>query len=95
MTVGSLPSSVGAMYIDLATDRGDVTIQEHELLTITDDDLAMLGISREDLLRCFEEGRQLMRGKTAADRVRPIAERTLDGRWVVHLMRYSGRATPS
>ena len=49
------------MYIDLATDRGDVTIEEHELLTITDDDLAMLGISREDLLRCFEEGRHSRR----------------------------------
>jgi hypothetical protein len=53
---------------------GDIVIREDELPTITEADLRWLGISRDDLLRCFAEGVELMKGTEPGDRVRPIAE---------------------
>ncbi len=41
-------------------------------------------LGKEELHRCFEEGRRLMRGYTDRDRVRPVADQRRDGTWEVH-----------
>jgi hypothetical protein len=61
--------------LTLSTEDGDVEIREDQLATLTRSDLRLLGISRKELLRCFAEGVELMKGRSAAERVRPIAER--------------------
>ena len=61
------------------------------LETITEDELKILRISREDLIRCFAEGVVLMMGKNPKD-VRPVAHETPDG-WQVSL-RYSKVSRP-
>jgi hypothetical protein len=79
------------MILHVSTDDGDVEIHEHALATITEADLKKLRMSRDDLYRCFAEGLRLMEESEVkpADRVRPFAERTLDGEWEVHLVRCS------
>jgi hypothetical protein len=50
------------MYeLDVSTTEGDVNIREDELASITEDDLEMLGMTREILNRCFAEGVALMK----------------------------------
>ena len=80
--------------ITIATSDGDVEIQEHELPTLTEEELRNFGISREDLNRCFAEGVELMRGVEPGKRVRPIAQETLDGEWLVRLVGYSAVTDP-
>jgi hypothetical protein len=78
------------MILHLSTDDGDVEIHEHELARITDAELERFRISRDDLYRCFAEGLRLMEEDEIkpGDRVRPVADETVDGRWEVHLVRY-------
>src|SRR4029450_12277890 len=75
--------------LELGTADGDVRIDEEALPTIADAELTELGISREQLHRCFEEGRRLMQGYTDRDRVRPVAVQRTDGTWEVHRVWYS------
>ena len=63
-------------------------IQEDDLTLLSDAELKTLRMSRADLQRCFAEGVRLMRGKTLRDRVRPCANETLEGGWIVNLVRY-------
>ena len=51
-------------------------------------------ISRPELHRVFAEGVELMRTVQPGARVRPCAFETLDGRWLVHLVRYSALSDP-
>jgi hypothetical protein len=51
---------------------------------ITENELKLLRISREDLIRCFAEGVVLMLGKNPRD-VRPVAHENKDGKWQVSL----------
>jgi hypothetical protein len=79
-------------YIDIA----GVMVTEKDL-PLTDKELAKFEISREDLDRCFAEGRKLMaeRGITESDRVRPVADQHQDGTWEVHLVGYSELSDPA
>ena len=83
------------MILEISTDEGGILIREDELSSITDAELQRLRISREDLHRCFAEGAaklmqgKLMQGMKPGDRVRPCADETRDGKWVVSLGYYS------
>jgi hypothetical protein len=89
MTAIRARSKKRRMYLELGTADGDVRIDEEALPTIADAELTELGISREELHRCFEEGRRLMQGYTDRDRVRPVADQRKDGTWEVHRVWYS------
>ena len=81
--------------LDVATaDHGDVTVHADQLPTVTEDELKMFGMSRDELLRCFAEGAKLMADYTASDRVRPVASQTLDGKWEVRIVHYSEWSDP-
>lgn len=74
------------MTIELETEDGTITFDEAAVASITDAELRLFRISRQELHRVFAEGIELMRRSTpSAERVRPCAIKTLDGRWVVHL----------
>ena len=76
--------------LEVNTDYGRRrAIQEDDLTLLTDAELRTLRMSRADLQRCFAEGVRLMRGKTLRDRVRPCANETLEGGWIVNLVHYS------
>ena len=51
-------------------------------------------IFRQELHRVFVEGVELMRSVQPGARVRPSAFETLEGRWLVHLVRYSALSDP-
>jgi hypothetical protein len=89
MTAIKARSKKRRMYLELGTADGDLRIDEEVLPTIADADLTELGISREELHRCFKEGRRLMRGYTDRDRVRPVADQRRDGTWEVNRVWYS------
>ena len=74
-----------APFMHIATEDGDVEIREEDLSVITDAELRMLRISREELRRCFGEAMEMMRGATQADWVqaRPVAV-PLNRKWEVH-----------
>jgi hypothetical protein len=69
-------------------------IGEDDLPSLTNEELAKLRISREELHRCFAEGVKLMGGRSDSDRVRPCAVKTFNGKWEVHIVRYSGLSDP-
>jgi hypothetical protein len=83
------------MYsLDVGTSKGfDVNIREDELVSITEDDLKKLGISREVLHRCFAEGVAMMKAQNIepSDRIRPTAGEVY-GEWKVILVQYSPSA---
>ena len=56
--------------IDITTAEGDICINEDELPTVTDAELARFRLTREELNQLFAMGVELMRGKTVRDRVR-------------------------
>jgi hypothetical protein len=68
-----------------------VAIYKNDLARITDEQLEALHISRAELHRVFAEGIRLMREHDVrpGDRVRPCADETLDGKWIVQLIEYS------
>src|SRR5262245_26739921 len=72
------------MKLAVPTAYGAVEIGEDELRTLTDKGLAKLRISREELHRCFAEGVKLMKRRSGSDR--PIAAKTFDGEWQVHII---------
>jgi hypothetical protein len=74
------------MKLAVSTAYVAVEIGEDELSTLTNEELAKLRISREELHRCFAEGVKLMKGRSDSDRVRPIAVETYDGKWEVHIV---------
>jgi hypothetical protein len=80
--------------LDLGVADGDIEIRECDLPHITNGELRKWGISRRDLLRCFAEGVELMKGYGPGDRVRPVADQRLDGVWEVMLVGYSAHADP-
>jgi hypothetical protein len=80
------------VMIQIGTDRGDVTIDDPT--KVTDAQLRRLHISRAELLRCWAEGMALMKGVKPGDRCGPVADETLDGKWVVHLVRHSPLSDP-
>ena len=70
--------------LEVNTDYGlRRAIQEDDLTLLTDAELKTWRMSGADLQRCFAEGVSLMRGKTLRDRVRPCADETADGEWIV------------
>jgi hypothetical protein len=74
------------MILAISTAYGAVEISEDELPRLTNEELAKLRISREELYRCFAEGVKLMKGYSDSDRVRAIAVETYDGKWEVHIV---------
>jgi hypothetical protein len=89
-----MPDDAPPREIDIATNRGDVCINEDELLTVTDAELIWLRLTREQLNRLFALGIELMWDKTVRDRVRPVAAETSDGHWEVRLVHYSSINEP-
>jgi len=82
--------------LEISTEEyGTIEIHENELASITEAHLEMLRMSREQLHRCFEEGKRLMKEKKLkpGDRVRPCADE-LDGRWQVFLVGHSTISDP-
>ena len=84
------------MKIKLAvsTAYGVVMIGEDDLPSLTNEKLAKLRISREELHRCFAVGVKLMGGRSDSDRVRPVAVKTFDGKWKVLIVPYSALSDP-
>jgi hypothetical protein len=80
--------------LTIGTRYGDVLVTEEELPTVTTADLKRLAISRAELVRCFAEGKKLMKGYTDSDRVRPIADQARDGTWFVNVVRFSAHTDP-
>ena len=80
--------------LELETEDGTIAIDEAVLASITDADLRLFRISRQELHRVFVEGVELMRSVQPGARVRPSAFETLDGRWLVHLVRWSALSDP-
>jgi hypothetical protein len=83
------------IILELSSDRGDsIAIRADDLTLLTDAELKTLRMSRADLQRCFAEGVKLMEGATERDRVRPCADETADGKWIVSLVHYSALSDP-
>ena len=83
------------IILEVSSDRGDsIAIQADDLTLLTDAELKTLRMSRADLQRCFAEGVKLMEGTTEHDRVRPCADETADGEWIVTLVQYSALSDP-
>jgi hypothetical protein len=85
------------MYtIEISTYDGDYQIREDELSSVTDEQLRLLRLSRAELHRLFAEGVRLMKERNIqpGDRIRPCADETLDGEWVVNLVKYSALSDP-
>ena len=80
--------------LEIETEDGTIAIDEAALASITDAELRLFRISRQELHRVFVEGVELMRSVRPGARVRPCAFETLDGRWLVHLVRYSPLSDP-
>ena len=81
--------------LEVSTDYGySVAIHENDLTSLIDEQLKLLRISRAELRRCFADGVKLMQGKTESDRVRPCADETADGEWIVTLVHYSALSDP-
>jgi hypothetical protein len=81
-------------FLDLGIEDGDLTITEADLPNITNGELRKWGISRKNLLRCFAEGVELMRGVKPGRRCRPVAEQMHRGEWVVLIVGYSALSDP-
>ena len=83
------------IILEVSSDRGDsIAIQANDLTLLTDAELMTLRMSRADLQRCFAEGVKLMEGTTEHDRVRPCADETADGEWIVTLVHHSALSDP-
>jgi hypothetical protein len=82
--------------LNVATDDGDVEIRKRDLRTITDAQLAKLRLSRAALQHCWAQAERMMllQGVEPRDRIRPVATETLDGQWVITLVRYSALNDP-
>jgi hypothetical protein len=80
--------------VELEAEDGTITIDEDALASITDAELRLLRISRQELHHVFLEGVELMRLVRPGARVRLRAVETLGGRWVVHLTRYLESGDP-
>jgi hypothetical protein len=78
----------------IGTEDGDVEITEADLPTITKAELRKWGISRRDLMRCFAEGVELMKGVKPGRRCRPVADQLRDGSWEVLIVGYSALNDP-
>jgi hypothetical protein len=84
------------IILEVSSDRGDsIAIQADDLTLLTDAELKTLRMSRADLQRCFAEGVKLLEGTTERDRVRPCADETADGEWIVTLVHYSALSAGS
>ena len=84
-----------APFMHISTEDGDVEIREEDLSVITDAELRMLRISREELRRCFGEAMEMMRGAAQADwaQARPVAV-SLNRKWEVHTICYNAYSHP-
>jgi hypothetical protein len=78
--------------LSVFTLYGIVEVGEDELPTLTNEALAKLRISPEELRRCFAEGVKLMEGRGDSDRA--CAYETYDGKWEVRIVRYSALSDP-
>jgi hypothetical protein len=76
------------------TSDGDVMVTAEDYARITDEQLEELEITREELVRCWEEGEELMKDHVPGDRVRPIAELNNDGTREVMIVGYSEHTDP-
>jgi hypothetical protein len=87
------PAEAAWCHIPIGPATGTLIVCESELPSISNADLRRLGISRADLHRVFAEGRAMMveRGLDpgGGGRIRPVADKALDGTWLVNLV---GRA---
>jgi hypothetical protein len=83
------------IILEVSSDRGDsIAIHADDLTLLIDAELKALRMSRADLQRCFAEGVKLMEGTTERDKVRPCANETADGEWIVTLVHYSALSDP-
>jgi hypothetical protein len=72
------------LEIELATESGAVLISEDDV--VTNAQLKQFRLSRKELHEIFARGAKLMEGKTASDRVRPVAAEKSDSTWDVRLV---------
>jgi hypothetical protein len=75
-------------------DYDRVEIREDELDTLTEAGLRHIGISRSELQRVFAKAAELMRDVRPGDRVRPCADQTSKGEWLVLKVKYSEFTDP-
>jgi hypothetical protein len=87
--------------ITVNTEHGDIVILGDEIAKVTEEQLKWLGISREDLQRCFREGQEMMKDYKPGNRVRPIAENLIPitrkrqpDNWTVTIVGYSAFTDP-
>jgi hypothetical protein len=73
-----------------STSHGDMLVTAKQFATISDDDLEWFEITRDELVRCWKEGEELMKDHVPSDRVRPIAEFNNDDIRCVVIVGYSG-----
>ena len=71
-----------------STSHGDVLVTAKQFASISDD-LEFLEITRDELVRCWKEGEELMKDREPSDHVRPIAEVNNDGARFVEIVGYS------
>jgi hypothetical protein len=72
-----------------STSHGDMLVTAKQFASISDDDLKWLEITRDELVRCWKEGEELMKDHVPADRVHPIAEVENDGTRFVVIVGYA------
>jgi hypothetical protein len=72
-----------------STSHGDVLVTAKQFASISDDDLDFLEITRDELVRCWKEGEELMKDHVPGDHVRPIAAVNNDGTRFVEVVGYS------
>jgi hypothetical protein len=66
--------------LEIATEDGFINITADEISGVPDEYLKRWRISRAQLHHCFNRGQELMERYKPADRVRPCAEETWDGK---------------
>jgi hypothetical protein len=81
--------------LEIATEDGFINITADEISAVPDEYLKRWRISRAQLHHCFNRGQELMERYKPADRVRPCAEETWDGKWEVRIVAYSQYSDPA
>ena len=82
-----------ALELELLTDDGPIVIREDDVVDVTDAELRIFRISRQELEQLFEEADELMCSVHPSERVRLCAAEK-NGKWVVRLVRHSELTEP-
>ena len=75
-------SEMKVTEMTFSTSHGDMLVTAKQFASISDDDIKWLEITRDELVRCWKEGEELMKGHVPGDRVRQRSITMAQGLWL-------------